>query len=202
MIYKEILGEDFNRLHPKLQDRYSIALNKPFHGRGTMLSITNGKSWLKPILKLAVRWKFLFPEEGSNIPFTIRNTAKQLPNGEQEIYWERTFYFQHVTRQFNAFMTIDAKRMLVKDYLGEPNLIYSDLNFSVTPEGNLQIQSGAQRLLFGKWEIPIPNLLEGKVAVLEGYDDINDLYTIQVNIRNPILGRVMAYEGRFMSEQL
>ncbi|UPO90716.1 DUF4166 domain-containing protein [Niallia sp. Man26] len=202
MIYKEILGEEFNRLHPKLQERYSISLQHPFHGRGTMLSIISGKSWLKSFLKLAVRWKFLFPEEGSNIPFTIRNTAKQLPNGEQEIYWERTFYFQHVTRQFNAFMTIDAKRRIVKDYLGEPNLFYSDLKFIVTQEGSLQIQSGAQRLLLGKWEIPIPKLFEGKVTVMEGYDDINDVYTIQVRIHNPIIGRLMAYEGGFTSEQL
>ncbi|MEI2406260.1 DUF4166 domain-containing protein [Niallia taxi] len=200
MIYKEILGVDFNKLHPKLQERYSITMDRPFHGKGIMLHINNGKRWLKPFLKLAVHWKFLFPEEGSNIPFTIRNTSKQLANGEQEIYWERSFHFHNVTRHFNAFMTIDPERRIVKDYLGEPNLFYSDLTFLVASSGELHIQSGAQRILLGKLEVPIPRLLEGKVTVKEGYDDVNGLYTIHVDIRNPMLGRLMAYEGRFKQE--
>ncbi|WP_185763606.1 DUF4166 domain-containing protein [Niallia circulans] len=200
MIYKEILGDDFYKLHPKLQERYSITVNRPFHGKGIMLHISNGKRWLNPFLKFAVRWKFLFPEEGSNIPFSLKNTSKQLANGDQEIYWERSFHFSDVTRHFNAYMTIDAERRIVKDYLGEPNLFYSDLTFLVASTGDLQIQSGAQRILLGKWEVPLPRLLEGRVTVKEGYDDVIELYTIHVDIRNPLLGRLMSYEGRFKQE--
>lgn len=196
-IYRELLGEDFKRLHPKLQERYAFTTDKPFYGIGTMSKIENGDLWVKLILKLATRWKFLFPEEGYNIPFTIKNTCRVLPNGEDEIYWERTFYFNQVTRYFNAFMTIDSKRKMVKDYLGEPNLFYSDLHFEVTDKGNLRIQSGNQRILIGQIEIPIPRLFEGVVSVEEGYDDAMEIYTIQVNIHNRLTGRLMVYEGEF-----
>lgn len=132
-IYQDLLGADFQKLHPKLQARYELPIAQPFYGVGTMSKIEGGVAWLKPFLKLATRWKFLFPESGEDIPFTIKNTSRLLPTGEAEIYWERTFYFNGVTRHFNAFMTIDMRHKVVKDYLGEPSLFYSDLTFRVTP---------------------------------------------------------------------
>ncbi|MFC0186786.1 DUF4166 domain-containing protein [Fictibacillus aquaticus] len=196
-IYKTLLGSDFYKLHPNLQSRYALPVGESFYGKGTMLRIKNGGSWLKPFLTLAARWKFLFPEAGENVPFTIKNTCRQLPDGRDEVYWERTFYFENKTRHFNAFMTIDSKRNIVRDYLGEPSFFYSDLKFQVTSEGRLQIRSGAQRFVIGSFEIPIPQFLEGVVAVEEGYDDTREVFTISVDIRNRIAGRLMAYEGEF-----
>ena len=196
-IYKDLLGEDFQRLHPKLQSRYSLQIGESFNGIGTMTKIETGGIWLKPFLKLAARWQFLFPENGKDVPFTIKNTCRPLPTGEAELYWERTFYFEKVTRHFNAFMTLDAKRRVVKDYLGEPSLFYSDLTFKVTPEGCMRISSGAQRVVMGNLELPIFRLLEGVVTVEEGYDDVRGAFTIQVDIHNRFVGRLMAYEGEF-----
>lgn len=201
-IYQDLLGGDFQRLHPKLQARYALPIGKPFYGVGKMSKIDTGAIWLKPFLKLATRWQFLFPENGKDVPFTIKNTCRSLPTGEAEIYWERTFYFEEVTRHFNAFMTIDTKRKVVKDYLGEPSLFYSDLKFRVTPEGRIHIRSGLQRVVIGNLEIPILRLLEGVVTVEEGYDDAREVFTIQVDIRNRIIGRLMAYEGEFKAQSL
>ncbi|MBK3497162.1 DUF4166 domain-containing protein [Viridibacillus sp. YIM B01967] len=196
-IYQSLLGEDFHKLHPKLQERYALPVDVPFFATGTMTKIETGARWLNPLLTFATHWKFLFPENGQDVPFTIQNTCKLLSNGEAEVYWERTFYFKKGTRRFNAFMTIDAKRKVVKDYLGEPSLLYSDLKFDVTNEGRLLIRSGFQRVVLGKIELPIPRLLEGSVIVEEGYDAVRELFTIHVYIHNPIVGRVMAYAGEF-----
>jgi hypothetical protein len=201
-IYINLLGEAFTRLHPKLQERYDLKIDKPFHAVGTMLEIKTGNLWIKPFLKFATRWNFLFPEEGNHVPFTIKNTCRKLSDSEEEIYWERNFYFEKVIRQFNAFMTFDSERRVVKDYLGEPNLFYSDLHFEVTEKGNLLIRSGCQRILIGQLEIPIPSLLKGVVTVEEGYDDTNEVYTIKVSIRNRLIGRLMAYEGIFKPQHL
>ncbi|MBN3553960.1 DUF4166 domain-containing protein [Fictibacillus nanhaiensis] len=196
-IYQNLLGEDFKRLHPQLQSRYALPKNKPFCASGKMTLVQSGTGWLYPFLKLATKRKFLFPESGNNIPFTIRNTSRSLSHELDEVYWERTFYFDHVTRYFNAFMTIDSERKVVKDYLGEPSLFYSDLHFNVTPEGHLNIRSGVQRLVIGKLEISIPSFLRGVVEVEEGYDDTREVFTIRVHIQNRIVGRLMAYEGEF-----
>lgn len=200
--YQDLLGKDFHRLHPKLQERYALTIGEPFHGVGTMEKIEKGAAWLTPLLKAATRWHFLFPENGEGIPFDIKNTSRLLPTGEVEIYWERTFYFEKVTRHFNAFMTIDKKRKMVKDYVGEPRLFYSDLRFKVTPEGYMHIRSGSQRLVMGKFEIPLPRLLEGVVTVEERYDDARDVFTIQVDIQNKLVGRLMAYKGEFKEQSV
>ncbi|MFS0882129.1 DUF4166 domain-containing protein [Metabacillus niabensis] len=201
-IYRELLGENFSRLHPKLQERYDLTINKTFYASGTMLNIESGKWWIKPFLNLATRWKFLFPEEGKNVPFTIKNSCRKCMNGEDEIYWERMFYFDKAIRHFNAFMTIDSKRKVVKDYLGEPSLFYSDLHFEVTDKGYLRIKSGSQRIVISQLEIPIPHLFQGVVDVEEGYDDVKEVYTIKVTIRNRLIGRLIAYEGIFKPEDL
>lgn len=201
-IYQELLGEDFHRLHPKLQERYALPMGKPFYAVGEMKMIESGVVWLKPFLRLSTRWQFLFPESGKDVPFAIKNTCRSLPSGETEIYWERTFHFEKVTRNFNAFMTIDPMRRVVKDYLGEPSLFYSDLSMRVTPEGYMQIRSGSQRFLIGKREVPIPQVLEGMVTVEEGFDDTREVFTIKVDIRNRIVGRVMAYEGEFKAASI
>jgi Domain of unknown function (DUF4166) len=199
-IYKELLGEDFHKLHPKLQERYALPLGQPFYGKGKMMKIETGPAWLKPFLTYAVRRKFLFPESGEDIPFTIKNSSRILPDGQTEVYWQRSFFFEKVTRYFNAFMTIDAKRRLVKDYLGEPSLFYSDLMFQVTPEGRLWIRSGSQRFIAGWLEISLPPLLRGIVTVEEGYDEVCGSYTIKVDIHNKIIGRMMTYEGAFSTQ--
>ena len=49
-----------------------------------------------------------------------------------QIYWERIFHFGNKKRYFNALMSLDAKRLVIKDYLGDPPLFYSDLAFIVT----------------------------------------------------------------------
>ncbi|WP_042473659.1 DUF4166 domain-containing protein [Bacillus ndiopicus] len=197
MIYQTLLGEDFDRLHPKLQERYSLPLNEPFEATGVMHTIEAGSKLLLPFYQLATKFNFLFPESGRNIPFKIRNNCRQMDNGDYEVQWERTFYFENKKRRFDALMTIDTERKIVKDYLGSPALFYSDLHFSVTNEGRLLIRSGIQRFVMKSLEISLPALMEGRVIVEEGYDDALQVYTIHVSIMNPIMGRLMMYAGQF-----
>ncbi|WYP26935.1 DUF4166 domain-containing protein [Alkalihalobacillus sp. FSL W8-0930] len=197
-IYQRFLDDSFEKLHPKLQERYSFQRDGMFQGKGTMTDIQGGRRWMYPFLLLLTKWKFLFPESGKQIPFEIKNVAYRRPDGMEEVKWERMFHFQNVTRHFHAFMTIDPTRKIARDYLGEPSLFYSDLLFTVTPEGNLSIVSGSQKLVLGKVEIPIPSILKGNVEVLEGFDDQMQAFTIEVKISNALLGNVMSYKGSFV----
>ncbi|WP_409369669.1 DUF4166 domain-containing protein [Lysinibacillus sp. 38-6] len=196
-IYQTLLGDDFNKLHPKLQQRYALPVDQAFYATGVMQQIASGAKWMRPFYIVAAKFKFLFPESGHNIPFTIRNTCRHLPNGELEVLWERTFYFRKKQRHFNARMTVDPVNNIVKDYLGSPALFYSDLLFSVTRQGKLMIRSGAQRFVMSSVQWPIPKILEGRVIVEEGYDENKDVFTIHVYIHNPLFGRLMMYAGEF-----
>ncbi|MGM9943287.1 MAG: DUF4166 domain-containing protein, partial [Lysinibacillus sp.] len=156
-----------------------------------------GTKLLQPFYHLASKSRFLFPESGEKIPFQITNLNYINEHGEMEVYWERVFYFPNATRQFNAKMTIDMKKRIVKDYLGDPSFFYSDLRFDVTSTGHLLIRSGKQKFVCGALEVPMPSILEGRVIVEEGYDDEKDVFTIHVSIYNDIFGRMMMYAGEF-----
>ncbi|MFC5602305.1 DUF4166 domain-containing protein [Sporosarcina koreensis] len=197
-IYKQVLGEDYARIHPMLQKRYDFAGERSFEATGIMKEIKGGPKWLYPLFRLGVNWKLLFPERGNNIPFSIKNTARLGPNGESQIHWERVFHFGTKKRYFNALMSLDEKRLVIKDYLGEPPLVYSDLAFEVSAEGAITIHSLNQRLVLGKIELPLPKLLQGLATVTERYDETDAIYRINVNVRNPLVGHLFSYEGEFV----
>ena len=199
-IYQSLLGENFNRLHPMLQQRYALPIDQPFSATGVMKKIESGATWMRPFYTVAARTNFLFPESGENVPFSIRNTCKVLPSGELEVLWERSFYFEEKTRHFNGRMTIDPVRKVVKDYLGSPSLFYSDLHFTVTKEGRLLIRSGMQRFIIRRLELPLPKFFEGRVIVEEGFDEERQVFTIHVSIHNPLFGRLMMYAGEFTQQ--
>jgi len=201
-IYKQIMGEQFDQLHEKLQERYEFPHGKPFIASGTMTSIKSDPKWLRPLFKLAVRWKFLFPERGKDIPFKIVNTPQIGPNGEKQIHWERIFYFGTKERHFNALMSLNEERQVIKDYLGEPHLFYSDLLLTATSDGHLKIESKQQRFICGRWEIPLPKVFQGLATVIEKYLQEEKCYSIQVIVKNPLIGTVFSYEGEFKRDDI
>ncbi|MEI4770422.1 DUF4166 domain-containing protein [Psychrobacillus sp. FJAT-51614] len=198
-IYKHILGDQFYKLHPMLQKRYKLSVGKKFKATGVMKKISGGPKWMYPFFLLGTRWKFLFPEHGLNIPFTIVNTSLIGPNKENQVHWERTFYFKNNKRYFNALMSLDPANNSVKDYLGEPSIFYSDLVFFVTEEGRMLIESREQRIVIGNIEVPLPRIFQGIVHVTEYYIEEKDVFSIHVLIKNPLIGTLFEYEGEFQT---
>ncbi|MFB4169570.1 DUF4166 domain-containing protein [Virgibacillus sp. JSM 102003] len=201
-IYKHVMGKDFYLLHPMLQKRYEIQKGISFTGTGMMKRIKGGPKWLFPLFWTGAKFKLLFPEHGENIPFKIINTPEKGRNGEEQIHWERTFYFGSKKRYFNALMSLDSERNIIKDYLGEPHLVYSDLSFAVTKDRALKISSKRQRLVLGRLEIPLPTLFQGLATVTERYVEENDAYSIHVIVRNPLIGILFSYEGEFTADDI
>lgn len=199
-IYKEILGEQFEKLQPMLQKRYTLPKGKPFKATGMMKKISGGPKWLLPFFLLGTRWKFLFPEQGTNIPFKIVNTTRTGSNGEHQVHWERIFQFSKKKRYFNALMSLDPDKSVVKDYLGEPSLFYSELVFFVSEKGHMRIESRKQRFVMGPIEIPLPKVFQGKVQVTEYYIEEKDVFSIHVVITNPLIGTLFEYEGEFRAD--
>jgi len=199
-IYKQILGDQFYSLQPMLQKRYALPSGKSFQASGVMKKIRRGPKWMFPLFLLGTHWKFLFPEHGEDIPFTIMNTSQIGQNGEKQVHWKRTFYFPKKKRYFNALMSMDMEKGVVKDYLGEPSLFYSELIFFVTEVGHMRIESRKQRLVMGKIEIPLPKILQGIVQVTEHYIEEKDAFSIHVQIQNPLIGILFEYEGEFRAD--
>ena len=136
-------------LHPMLQKRYDLPAGTVFKATGIMNEIKGGPKWLYPLFRIGTKWKLLFPERGKSIPFSITNTSYITDDGESHVHWERIFHFGNKKRYFNALMSLDEERLVIKDYLGEPHIVYADLVFTVTAEGDLKITSLNQKLVLG-----------------------------------------------------
>ncbi|GAQ18711.1 dihydroxy-acid dehydratase [Oceanobacillus picturae] len=195
-IYEQILGQAFYQLHPKLQQRYTFLQDCPFEARGVMKRIKGVPKGLLPLGLFGVKRKLLFPERGKEVPFTLKNTPGTGRDGEAQVHWERIFYFGEKQRYFNALMRFNAKEAIIEDYLGEPPIVYSDLELAVD-HGALTITSKRQRLLLGPVEIPLPSIFQGKATVKEAYIEEKEAYTISVQVKNPLIGTIFAYEGAF-----
>ncbi|MDQ0269745.1 DUF4166 domain-containing protein [Cytobacillus purgationiresistens] len=199
-IYQKALGEQFYQLHPMLQKRYLFLNQSSFQAKGTMKEVKTGSLLLKPLLHLGISRKLLFPEQGKNIQFQITNTPYLNEQGEEQIYWERVFDFENNQRFFNATMSWDSRSGIVKDYLGDPPIVYSDLHFQVKADQSLLIRSGKQRMIVGKQEISIPKWFQGIAEVEEKFQEDNDSYSIAVKVKNPLFGLIFSYEGEFKHE--
>lgn len=173
-----------------------------FQATGIMRHIQGGPKLFYPLFWLGTTCKLLFPEHGRNIPFKLTNTFLINTKGEEQIDWERAFYFSGKVRYFNALMSYDAKRDVIKDYLGEPSMLYSDLTFSVTSEGSLEIKSKKQRLVLGRIEIPLPRFLQGLTIVRESYNEKKQVFEIAVQVKNSLIGHVFSYEGEFTANEV
>ena len=189
MIYQTLLGKQFEQLHPKLQHRYTM----PFYAKGVMHEIQTGSPFIKPVYLLGKYVNFLFPENGKNIPFTLKNTW----DGKDTVIFERTFYFPAATRTFTTAMHVNLNNLTARDYLGKPTIVSADLEFFTTKDGGLITKSGAQKLVAGPVEIPLPSILEGRGSAVECFNEQKQMYTIEIATYNPLFGKIVSYIGEF-----
>ena len=54
-IFRQVLGDNFNRMHPMLQKRYDLRTGATFKASGVMKKIGGGPKWLYPVLKAGIR---------------------------------------------------------------------------------------------------------------------------------------------------
>ena len=74
-IYQRALGSDFEKLHPKIQERFGFNSEDRIAsiGSGVMDEIWRGRFYTVPFLYLGTWRRIMFPECGEDIPFTIEN---------------------------------------------------------------------------------------------------------------------------------
>ena len=101
-IYHRALGEDFERLHPRMQDR-----------EGTMDEVWLGRFYTMPFLLLGSWRRIMFPASGRDVPFTISNYAYRDVFGRETVTWLRCFHLPARTRKFDATMIYSEKRHAV-----------------------------------------------------------------------------------------
>lgn len=200
-IYQQALGSDFSRLHPETQKRFGLTSEAGIAsiGRGVMSELWRGPAFTLPFLYVGTWRRIMFPEVGSNVPFTIENYAYRDSLGRETVSWIRTFQSSK-TRRFDAYMIYSERRGCIIDYLGSHQHLAVEIDLSVDDAGALCLRSGTQRFHEGFISFTFPMLFSGRAEVREWFDEQTGLHNISVDVRNPRFGKLFGYRGTFEVE--
>lgn len=199
-IFATALGPDFHRLHPMLQRRFGVDLASGYAciGTGIFSEVRRGAWWTVPFLRLGAFRNILFPDQGKDIPFTIENYPYVDGFGRPTVTFVRTMTVKPgKKRRFDATMIYSEKRGRIVDYLGTHQHLATDLKLEVLPDGSLHLRSEGQRFYEGRLGFTFPAFLTGTADLYEGYDDQRSVFTIQMQVRNPLFGFLFGYRGEF-----
>ena len=197
-IYRKVLGNDFDRLHPQIQKRFGFDSTNGVAsiGRGIMDRVWHGRFYTLPFLYVGTWRRIMFPEYGERVPFTIENYAYRDAFGRETVTWLRTFETRR-PRRFDAYMIHSAARGRIVDYLGTHQHLAVDIDITVDERGGLRLRSGEQRFYEGPLAFRFPMLFSGVADVCEWYDDAVQKFRIDVNVTNPTWGPLFGYSGSF-----
>ena len=197
-IYREVLGSEFERLHPQIQKRFgfSSADEVASIGTGVMDELWHGRFYTLPFLYLGTWRRIMFPERGKQVPFKIQNYAYRDGFGRETVTWIRTFQTRR-PRRFDAYMINAKQRGKIVDYLGTHQHLAVDIDMSVDERGGLRLKSGEQRFYEGPVAFRFPMFLSGIADVCEWYDDEIEKFRIEVQVNNQYWGPLFGYRGRF-----
>lgn len=201
-IYQRALGADFERLHPKIQERFGFGSEDRVAsiGRGVMETVWRGRWFTIPFLGVGTWRNIMFPSSGESVPFTIENYAYRDQYGRETVTWTRTFQLRRRPRRFDATMIYSDARGRIVDYLGTHQHLAVDIGLSVDDNGGLRLRSGEQRFYEGPVGFRFPMWLSGEAEVREWYDDDLDRFRIDVRVANGRWGQLFGYTGSFTVE--
>lgn len=196
-VFEHALGDDFGRLHPRLQRRFGVdgERDQGCVGTGMMERVWRGGAYTAPFLHLGTLRHILFPETGADIPFTIENYAYRDTYGRPTLTFIRTFQVRpHRRRRFDATMVYHPGRDVIVDYLGTTQHLAVDLDVSVDATGALHLRSGPQLFRGG---VGCPRFLTGDAEVHEWWDERAERFHIRVKVTNRHFGPLFGYHGTF-----
>ncbi len=200
-IYEVAMGSEFQKLHPMIQKRFGFSSKdaKASIGRGVMERIWHGAFYTLPFLYVGTWRRIMFPDNGRDVAFTIRNYAYKDSFGRETVTWIRDFQIGS-GRRFDATMIYSESRRRIVDYLGTHQHLAVDLDMAVSPEGGMKIRSGQQRFYEGIIGIRFPLFFSGIADVHEWFDDRAGRFGIEVIVNNSIWGPLFGYRGMFDAE--
>jgi hypothetical protein len=199
-IYELALGSDYRKLHPRIQERFGFSSEDGVasFGQGVMERVWFAK-WAAVPLYIGTWRNILFPNGGSQIPFTIENFAYKDVYGRETVTWNRKFKFPKAIRHFDATMVYSTRRRKIVDYLGNRQHLAVDLDVRADENGGIRIRSGDQRFYEGWLQFRFPRTFTGDAEVCEWFDDEASVFRISVKVDNPLLGTIFEYQGSFQA---
>ncbi|MFC9919812.1 DUF4166 domain-containing protein [Agromyces binzhouensis] len=200
-MFESALGaEAFARLHPMMQRRFGVSLDRgeACIGHGVMSEIQRGPWWTVPFLQVGRLRNILVPDVGTDVPFTIENYPYIDPFGRETVTFVREYTVGGRRRRFDATMILVGERIV--DYLGTHQHLAVDLDLIVDDDGGLLLTSDAQRFYEGGIGFRFPLLFSGRAVLRERFDDADGRFHVDLEVRNDRFGFLFGYRGSFTCE--
>ncbi|AHH97132.1 DUF4166 domain-containing protein [Kutzneria albida] len=204
-IFERAMGTaEFGRLHPMVRERFSVGLSSGTASiaTGVMSQVWCGAAFTKPFLHLGKTRHILFPETGTDVPFTMENWPYLDRAGREVVTFTRTFELPGVRRRFDATMVVEQHTNRLIDYLGTHQHVGVQLHLRAGADGALVIRSGEQRFRMGRLDFRVPAMLTGTAAVREWFDEDTERFGIEVRVVNRRFGPLFGYQGGFTARYL
>lgn len=197
-VVEQALGARFAKLHPKVQWRFGLAAADGLCqvGTGVMEEISHSLAIPVPIVRLLGARRIAPSHTGMDVPFVVRNYAYTDDLNRETHATVRNFEFRSVTAEADSTMVGSKTGSYVIDYLGSAPDMAVKTQLWVDDKGALRFTSGAPRFL-----IPLgprlPALASARTYAREWWDEDKECHGIEVEVKNPILGRMFYYRGHF-----
>ncbi len=198
-VYEHALGSAAADLHPKVRERYGIGPDDEIAcvGRGRM-DISRGTHML-PALYAMTYGDLLFPEAGSDVPFSVTTVGHRIDAGHEALTTKRVFEFGSKRRRFDSLTVWDDAGGRLLDFLGRHGLIATELHPRVEA-GALVIDAGRQWLRAGERYVPLPGPLAATVEVRDRYNDTDEQFHVTAVVKSTLTGHILSYRGAFTQE--
>lgn len=195
-VFARALGEDWERLHPKVRERYGLGAGEGRQaiGHGTMTQIDRAlvavpAFWLLGLDDILVR------KQGQDIPFTITSTPFEDEHGVPALFLHREFGFDS-PEYFVDTLRWNPHTDSIIDLLGWRGQLGVELSIAAV-DGALELTLGRQWLRVRGRYIRIPRPLAVSGTLVDRYDENCEEYTVNASVRLPVLGTVFSYSGYF-----
>jgi hypothetical protein len=169
-IYRQVLGDAYERLAPPIQDLHKIATSRRFEGRA---EVTRG-GLLAQLIGRVVG----FPPAGSDVPVTVTLTR----TGKGEL-WQRDFGGHRFASV--QYPGEGADEGLLVERFGAAAFAMA----VVVDGGRLRLVPRRGTIL----GVPLPRWTLPRIEAYE--DDTDGRFNFHVDIALPVVGRVVAYRG-------
>jgi hypothetical protein len=196
-VFRHALGSDFDRLHPNVAWRYGIDSTS---GVAQICTGIYESVYMSSALPPPAVWHYAkrnaLPAKTSRmVPFTQGYYCYSDELGRESLAVLRTFQYTTGPRRLNSLLVAGHSGLV--DYFGDgPEFLYP-IEPSVTPAGELLLESGPMRWLGRGPKVGMRGLFTAQMKYIEGWDERRERFRCDATVRNPVIGEIMHFRGWF-----
>jgi hypothetical protein len=184
-VYQRVLGSALDSLRPELRPYFTATTVGT--GDGVFSVAGSRVRILRPMLAYLAWRGVLFPEFGTDVPFTIVNT----PSADGSLGAVRTFRFPRRSRALVDRMRVEDGQLF--DRLGKRGGLEARMVVTID-RGDLSMRSDRLWLRVLGARIPLPRV--ATVTVEESW--VSGSQHVDVRLRSPLIGEWFRYAGVFV----